>query len=1840
MSRSSARIRNGGAISGEEDGNPVITETTDGTGNPLSNPPPAEETTGEVNYTVPEDWETTVGSGPAVVTQLCMALRGLPMLVMLQKGNANHIKPIIHLVEIFWEIRKETMDEIEVAIYGPQVQEATASATEKHAQLEASTSTQLAGFTPSDSLRAALMFLYGLGVPRNVLGIEVSPGAFGSGLAAVAGVLPRGTPATIPSAGDAVLPEATRARDLREQQRAVVIPKKTAPSQYIQNVKQVSMFTENVPNQVDQLERDLASQKAGGIDVDYKRMFSPKMQTYMAMSVKPPEGASLDWQEWDHATLVRVLRKAGDAHTSTTDGSTSSVSELMLSAVNSMQTPYLKDHDSSYNQRFLADVPNLFTVNLGEDSIKRGVEQEPQLMLTLLKALEAGLTKDAGVIGRSVADQLKTVQAHKLRSFQSWWSTFMEAYFRDKGVMEAHAKLTTKYGKGKQGGERMEPLPKRTRQEGQQPTKPKPQGGHGDKTKPSGNSSGRVPTGECCYCGRQNHTKEKCTLAQPQGPEVTREQKQKWWHPNANWTPTRRWVESPFGQRWSKMDPPQTVCPMNKVLDKENAQGWISYTFKPYPASGEDSVQCHSMRDTTQQKLHGTPVVWLDILPNSDTTTPLRLEALLDTGSLATDKWGNLSGCDNYVREAQVERLVAMGYQVKEDGKRVQAYDGTQTRSLGSLQLRCRVASDMHVLNNTKSLETLCITVNIMPALSHEMIVGFNTIKNTHKLLGALAQRLGINHWDGSGQATEDTVGVMGATMSKVAPGGSRDPIVCATHTESEGQTGLLCRATMHPRKPRTGVTRGALFRARNKSNRAVSRRNALLSVNRLGVESTQGNTLDGLPAKINGSEKGKVNLVKLLAKYRQVFRRELGVNPARINPMEIVLRGDTIWGCSATQAPARLQSRDKAAEIVVQVTAMLEAGVIRLSRANAHSQVMLTPKKDNKWRFCIDYRRLNAATRPEGWPLPRIKDMIQRLGAKKCHWYGTLDLTKGYYQAPLAEESKHLTAFITPNGLYEWNRVAMGLRGAPSYFQKAMCTEVLNGLLYNICEIYLDDIIIFGKTEEEFQANLGTVLARLASKNIFINPDKCELGVNEIEYVGHTINGAGMKFSRERLHKVVEIEKPRRAKELKSFLGLANYFREHVKNHSILAQPLNEMLKHYNPKKVLVWTQATEAAFEALKEAVNAAPELFFIDYDLPIHLYTDASLIGIGAYLCQKRPDGTEIPIAFYSRSLREEERRWGIPCLEAYAIWQAFRNMDYLLRDAKTLVHTDHKNLVYIKENGSDKIIRWKLDLMEYDFELDAIAGADNPIADYMSRNEAAAEHDYVIDDARKATHCLASMQSLTPTELEEDIKFRSLNALESRMAIPQEAYDKILAVHNDVAGHHGVEATLQKLAVAGEQWPYMREHVKRFNQECDSCQKRSYEQYDVRAPHYNIGTDRPMESLSVDLIGPLKDSINGNRYILVCIDSFTRFMWCKAIPDTRAETVADAYLDHLGLFGAPYEFKSDGGKEFANGLMKELVGLVGSNKITTFAYSHQSNGIVERSNKELCRWMEHMLHNGRQPFENWEKALPFAVRIHNSSPIATIRYSPAELLYGDSIVLDKNILLPRANRPADETLSNWSKDRRALQDAMIAQAVKVQRAAQEKRASSPDKQFTAFRNGEHVLIAYPDSAVWKRRQPHKLAMAFKGPYKVLSHEGMVYTLQNLVTNQRVKKLVFHLRPYKYDATRVDPKDMALKDHVGEYYVEQIVSHTGSWKRPTGLRFVVKWVGYPIPEGDQLWKDLRNVKQMHDYMRRIGQGAYIPEMEESDLESDDDSVDNTEHQEEDCTGPRRRGQKRLRR
>ena len=235
----------------------------------------------------------------------------------------------------------------------------------------------------------------------------------------------------------------------------------------------------------------------------------------------------------------------------------------------------------------------------------------------------------------------------------------------------------------------------------------------------------------------------------------------------------------------------------------------------------------------------------------------------------------------------------------------------------------------------------------------------------------------------------------------------------------------------------------------------------------------------------------------------KPVFNTKVRPTPALVTPMRLEV-DESIWRDSANQLPPRHHSQAKHAEVYKQVNKMMPLGVITESQAEYYSQVHLTPKPTpGEWRFCIDYRRLNSASKGLGWPIPNIPDMLRRLGDRKSRFFCKLDLTAGYHQAPLAESSRKYTAFRTAEGLYMWNRVPMGLKGAPSYFQHVMQSEVLHGLQYNICEIYIDDIIIFADNEEELVENLRKVLERLSKHNISVSPEKCSFGLEEIEFVG-----------------------------------------------------------------------------------------------------------------------------------------------------------------------------------------------------------------------------------------------------------------------------------------------------------------------------------------------------------------------------------------------------------------------------------------------------------------------------------------------------------------------------------------------------------------------------------------------------------------------------------------------------------------------------------------------------------------------------------------------------------------
>jgi hypothetical protein len=481
----------------------------------------------------------------------------------------------------------------------------------------------------------------------------------------------------------------------------------------------------------------------------------------------------------------------------------------------------------------------------------------------------------------------------------------------------------------------------------------------------------------------------------------------------------------------------------------------------------------------------------------------------------------------------------------------------------------------------------------------------------------------------------------------------------------------------------------------------------------------------DVLPTQIFGSDNLKRLITALCREFKHIFSRELRTTPAKLEPL-ILEVNEAEWFTKKNRTPPRPQGKVKNAEIRRQIEKMLKAGVIRVSQATAYSHVHLVPKADGTWRFCIDFRSLNALTKALGFPIPNIDRMIERLGSERAKFYAIMDLTKGYYQGVIAEASRRYTAFITEHGLYEWVRVAMGLTSAPSYFQEQMQNVVLAGLLYSICEVYLDDIIVHAQTEEQFIDRLRKIFQRLSDNGITLNPDKCRLGLEEVEFVGHVINSEGHTFSREKVSAVLNFEKPQTAQEMKSFLGTINYFRGHIRNYAVITQPLHKLILNYTKKDrntPVQWTMEAEAAFVQVKGEINNLPTMYFLREEGEIRLYTDASNLGIGGYLCQveTRPDGTEIerPTAFMSEAFKGAQLRWSTYEQEAYAIYKSVTKFEYLLRGRRFSIFTDHRNLTFISKTGSKKVTNWRLAIQEFDFTVHSIKGEDNVIADQLSR-----------------------------------------------------------------------------------------------------------------------------------------------------------------------------------------------------------------------------------------------------------------------------------------------------------------------------------------------------------------------------------------------------------------------------------------------------------------------------------------------------------------------------------------
>ena len=405
-------------------------------------------------------------------------------------------------------------------------------------------------------------------------------------------------------------------------------------------------------------------------------------------------------------------------------------------------------------------------------------------------------------------------------------------------------------------------------------------------------------------------------------------------------------------------------------------------------------------------------------------------------------------------------------------------------------------------------------------------------------------------------------------------------------------------------------------------------------------------------------------------------------------------------------------------------VQKMLAQGVIQNSNSSWTSPVVLIKKKDGSHHFCVDYRRLNGLTKMDVFPLPRVDDTLDMLS--QTQYFSMLDLAAGYWQVRMDSDSQEKTAFSTCSGHYEFCVMPFGLCNGPSTFQRLM-ESVLMGLSRSRCMVYLDDVMVIGRNFTEHLENLREVFGRFRQANLKLKPEKCFLASSEVLYLGYVVSREGISADVQKVEAVRSFPRPTNLTSLRSFLGLASYYRRFIPNFSTVASPLYALTRK---DAEFFWGQSEQVAFDHLKQILIDAPVLAFPNFDQEFILETDASGVGLGAILAQKQPDGTVQPIAYGSRTLQQQEKKYGATELEALGVVWAVKHFRHYIYGHHCHVFTNHEPLRSLLNtpHPSGKLARWGLALQEVDIVIHYRPGKSNVSADSLSRYPVAQSSKY--------------------------------------------------------------------------------------------------------------------------------------------------------------------------------------------------------------------------------------------------------------------------------------------------------------------------------------------------------------------------------------------------------------------------------------------------------------------------------------------------------------------------------
>jgi hypothetical protein len=465
------------------------------------------------------------------------------------------------------------------------------------------------------------------------------------------------------------------------------------------------------------------------------------------------------------------------------------------------------------------------------------------------------------------------------------------------------------------------------------------------------------------------------------------------------------------------------------------------------------------------------------------------------------------------------------------------------------------------------------------------------------------------------------------------------------------------------------------------------------------------------LPNMDHLADDQRASLGPLLQRYSHLFGGELGA-------MKGVTHDIDVGGHSPIKQNYYRVSPAQQELLRHEVNEMLRLGVIQPSQSEWGSPLILVKKPCGKWRPCVDYRRVNAVSKGDAYPLPRLDDLVDRLGG--ATYITTLDANKGYWQVLLTERARAISAFVTPFGHYEFIKMPFGVKGGPNTYQRAM-----NNLLVGLedwAAAYLDDLSIQSETWETHLARLEQVFVRLEANGVTLNAKKCMIGGNKVVYLGHEVGAGKVAPRAAKVESLQKVPPPRTKKELRRFLGGVGFYRRFIPRFADLAVPLTDLLRGGGKGATPIqWSDACQHAFEALKGSLANQPVLRAPNFNEKFEMYSDASDQGISAILVQ-RYDDAPLPVCYYSRKLLPRERNYSTIEKELLAILAGLDNYRIYVGYGPLLVYSDHNPLRWLSsvKNSNQRILRWALTLSEYALEIRHMRGGENELADWLSRD----------------------------------------------------------------------------------------------------------------------------------------------------------------------------------------------------------------------------------------------------------------------------------------------------------------------------------------------------------------------------------------------------------------------------------------------------------------------------------------------------------------------------------------